>query len=131
MRVLLVSGHPPFTQGMGEWLRQQLEVHIVGHETDMEKAAQCIAHLQPDVILLEMEQDARDPSSALMRFLRDGLDTQIIGVNLQDNCISLYYKGHCVMQKVGDLLQVIQEAGKAACSPCSAKEGEQEETKDK
>jgi glycerol-3-phosphate cytidylyltransferase-like family protein len=130
MRVLIVSGHALFAQGMAEWLRQQLDVDIVGLEKDMDKATRSIEQMEPDVILLEMDQDARDPSSALMRFLRNGLDTQIIGVNLQDNCISLYYRGHWVMQKVGDLLQVIQEAGKEACSPCSAKEVDEEKTRD-
>jgi len=125
MRVLVVSSSPPFAQGMGEWLREQLDVEIVGQESGIEEAAQRIEQLQPDLILLEMDQDARDRSGALMRFLRNGLDTQIIGVNLQDNCISFYYKDRWVMQKVGDLLQVIREAGKAACSSCSAEEEEE------
>lgn len=124
MRVLVVSDYPPFAEGMDAWLRQQLDVDIVGQEKNLEKATQSIERLQPDVILLEMSQNAPDPSEALMRFLRNGLDTQIIGVNLQDNCISLYYKDRWVMQKVSDLLQVIRESGKEACSPCSAKEGE-------
>lgn len=124
MRVLVVSDSPPFAQGMGEWLRQQLDVEIVGQESHIEEATQHIEALQPDLILLEMDQEARDPGGALMRFLRNGLDTQIIGVNLQDNCISFYYKDRWVMQKVGDLLQVIREAGKATCNPCSAEEME-------
>jgi DNA-binding NarL/FixJ family response regulator len=115
MRVLIVSSHTAFARGMDEWLRQQTGLDIVGRESDMEKAAQCIAHLQPDVILLDVGDEARDPTAALMRFLRNGLHTQIIGVNLQDNCISFYYKDQRVMQRVGELLQVIQEAGNAAC----------------
>ena len=130
MRVLVVSSHTLFAQGMDKWLRQQTGVDVVGQESDIERAAQCIAHVQPDVILLEIDQDARDPTAALMRFLRNGLDTQIIGVSLQDNCISLYYKGHWVMQKLGDLLRVIQEAGKAACSPCSANEEDCEKARE-
>jgi hypothetical protein len=122
MRVLIVSGRELFAEGMGEWLRQQLDVDIVGQESDMDKAAESVAQLQPDVILFEIEHDARDPSGALMRFLRNGLDTQIVGVNLQENCISLYYKGHWVMQKVGDLLHVIQEAGDPGLSLRSADE---------
>jgi hypothetical protein len=34
------------------------------------------------------------------------------------------------MQKVGDPLQVMQEAGSAACSQCRAKEVGEEERKD-
>lgn len=114
MRVLIVSDRALFAQGLDEWLRQQLDVDIVGQERSMDRAAEAVESLKPDVILLELEQQARDPSEALIRFLRNGLDTQIIGVNLQDNCISLYYKGHRVMQKVADLLQVIREPGGAA-----------------
>jgi DNA-binding NarL/FixJ family response regulator len=127
MRVLIVSGHALFAKGMGEWLRQQLDVDVVGIERDIERATQSIEDLQPDVILLETDQQTRDPSDALMRFLRNGLDTQIVGVNLQDNCISIYYRGHRMMPKVGDLLQVIQEAGKPDLSQSSVKEANGQE----
>ena len=110
MRVFIVSSQLLFSQGMQEWLRQQTGIDVVGRETDMERAAQRIADLQPDLILLDISDQARDPTAALMRFLRDGLDTKIIGVNLRDDCISIYYKDQRVMQGVGDLLQVIQEA---------------------
>jgi DNA-binding NarL/FixJ family response regulator len=114
VRVLIVSSQTLFARGMDEWLRQQAGVDIVGREADMACASRCIEHLQPDVVLLDIGDQARDPTAALMRFLRDGLDTQIVGLNLRDECISIYYKGHGVMQGAGDLLRAIEEAGHPA-----------------
>jgi hypothetical protein len=57
-----------------------------------------------------------------MQFLRGSWDTRMIGVNLRDECITIHYEGPGVMQGMGDPLQVIQEAGNAACGERSAKE---------
>ncbi len=109
MRVLIVSSHTLFDQGMDEWLRQQTGVDIVGRETDMGSAAQCIEQLQPDVILLDIGDKTHDPTAALMRFLRDRLDTKIIGVHLRDGCLSIYCEKQHLTQEMKGLLEVMGE----------------------
>jgi hypothetical protein len=49
----------------------------------------CEVHclLQPDLVLLDIGGETHDPTAALKQFLRDRLDTKIIGVDLGDNCI--------------------------------------------
>lgn len=126
MRVLVVSDHRLLGQGMEEWLRQQAGLDVVGRAADMGQAAQAIEQLQPDVILLEVSDQARDPTAALMRFVRNGSGTKVIGVNLGDDCISIYYEGHRAMQGVGDLLRIIQEVGNIAGGECQAEEVESE-----
>jgi hypothetical protein len=58
-----------------------------GPGSDLEKAARRIERLQPDPVLLDISGEAHDSTAALMQLLRDRLDTSIIGVNLQDDCI--------------------------------------------
>ena len=107
-----------------ELLRMNLgaQGYIIHTALSGAEALSSVRTSRPDLILLDISDQAHDPTAALMRFLRDGLDTRIIGVNLRDDCISIYYKDQRVMQGVGDLLRVIQEAENAACSECSAKE---------
>jgi DNA-binding NarL/FixJ family response regulator len=114
MRVLIVSSHTLFGQGMDEWLRQQTGVDIVGRETDIDSAEQRIEQLQPDVILLDIGDEANDPTAALMRFLRDRLDTKIIGVHLRDSCVCIYCKKQHLTQEMKGLLEVM---GKARSDP--------------
>jgi hypothetical protein len=49
----------------------------------------------------------------------------LIAVNLREECITIHNKGPGVIRGVADLLQVMQEAGSAACSQCRAKEVDQ------
>jgi hypothetical protein len=122
IRVLIVSAQALFGEAVEAWLRQQRGLDVIAWEPESGRAVEDIQSLEPDVIIFDTSAAARDPINALMRFLSDKSERQIIGVNSQDNCISLYYKGHWVMQKVGDLLEIIQETEKAACSQCNAKE---------
>jgi chemotaxis response regulator CheB len=111
MRVLVVSSHPWFGQGMEEWLRRQTGLDIVGREGDMETAARRIVQVQPDVILLDIRDRAKDPTMALMGFLRDRLGAKIIGVSLRDDYVCIYCEEHRVVQEVADLLEVMKGAG--------------------
>jgi DNA-binding NarL/FixJ family response regulator len=111
MRVFIVSSHSLFAQGMEEWLRQQAGLDIVGRESDMARAAPYIEQLQPDLILFDISDEARDPTAALIRFVRDRLDTKIVGVHLRDSCICIYCKRQHLAQEVRGLLEVIEEAG--------------------
>jgi len=110
MRVFIVSSRSLFGKGMEEWLRQQTGLDIVGRESDMGRAARCIEQLQPDVILFDIPDEARDPMAALVRFLRDRLDAKIIGLHLRDNYMCIYCKRQRLMQEVRGLLEVMKEA---------------------
>ena len=99
-------------------------------ETALQSATQCTERLEPDVILLDVSDQAWDPAAALMRFFRNRLDIRVIGVNLGDNSISIGCEVHLLMLGVEGQLRVIQEAANAACSECRAKEVDDRGTQD-
>jgi hypothetical protein len=87
MRVFAVSC-PAIRAGNGRVAPQQTGLDILGQENRGDRAAQRIAHPQPHSSLLDTDDEAHDPTAAHVQLLRDGLDSQTIGVNLQDECIS-------------------------------------------
>jgi DNA-binding NarL/FixJ family response regulator len=107
----MVSSHPLFGEGMEQWLRRQTGLDILGRESDVDRASQRIANLQPDVILLDISDKAKDSTMALMGFLRDRLGTKVIGVNLQDSSVCIYCADRLAIREVADLLEVMKGAG--------------------
>jgi len=106
-RVFILSNHPLFGQGVESLLRQEARLEIVGQETDVDKAVERIKELQPNVVILDCAEPACDPTLAVMRILREGLETKVIGLNLQDNTMYIYHGEQRVVKEVKDLMEAI------------------------
>ena len=107
-RVFILSSHPLFSQGVENLLRRESGLEIVGRETDVDKAVERIKELQPDVVILDCAEPRCDPTLAVMRILREGLETKVIGLNLQDNTMYIYRGEQRVVQEVKDLIEAIE-----------------------
>jgi chemotaxis response regulator CheB len=83
-------------------------VDIAGRETNVDQALERIKELQPDVVILDSADPACDPMPAVMRILRDGLGTKVIGLNLQDNTLCIYRGEQRVVKEVKDLVEAIE-----------------------
>lgn len=108
VRVLIISRHRLLGQGLMDWLRQQKGLDVVGWETDVDKADERIADLQPDVVIHDTSSSERTPLAALMRLLADRPGAKIIGVNLQDNCISIYNSEQHAIEHVREFLEAVR-----------------------
>ena len=106
-RIFILSSHPLFSQGVESLLRQQPGVEIVGRETDVDKAMECIKELQPDVVILD-GGPTRDPTLAVVRILGEGVGTKLIELNLQDNTVYVYRGEQRVVKDVKDLIEAIE-----------------------
>ena len=102
-RVLIVSSHPLFGRGVESLLRQETRLDIVGWEADIDKAVERIRELQPDVVIL----DSGDPTPEVLRILREGLGTKVIGLNLQDSTMCVYRGEQRVVKRIEDLVEAI------------------------
>ena len=109
-RVFILSSHPLFSQGVENLLRQESRLEIVGREADVDKAVERIKELQPDVVILDGGDPARDPTLAVMRILREGLGAKVIGLNLQDNKMFIYRGEQRVVKEVKDLVEAIESS---------------------
>jgi chemotaxis response regulator CheB len=110
MRVLILSSHPLFGQGVESLLRQQAGMEIVGREADVDSAIERIKELQPEVVILDSGAPACDPTPAVMRILREGVGTKVIGLNLQDNTMCIYRGEQRVVKEVADLMEAIESS---------------------
>jgi DNA-binding NarL/FixJ family response regulator len=106
-QVFILSSHPLFGQGVESLLRQEARLEIVGQETDADKAIERIKELQPNVVILDCAEPGCDPAPAVMRILREGVETKVIGLNLQDNTMCIYRGEQRVVKDVKDLVQAI------------------------
>jgi DNA-binding NarL/FixJ family response regulator len=110
MRVLILSSHPLFGQGVESLLRREVRLDIVGRETDIDRAVECIKELRPDVVIVDSGDPAGDPTPAVMRILREGVGVKVIGLNLQDNTMCIYRGELRVVKEVKDLVEAIEHS---------------------
>jgi DNA-binding NarL/FixJ family response regulator len=109
-RVLILSSHPLFGQGVESLLRQESRLEVVGREADVDQAMERIKELQPDVVVIDSADPAGDPTPALMCILREGVGIKVIGLNLQDNTVCIYRGEQRVVREVKDLVQAIEHS---------------------
>jgi chemotaxis response regulator CheB len=107
-RVFILSFHPLFGQGVESLLRREARLEIVGQETDADKALERLKEIRPDVVILDCAETACDPTPAVMRILREGLGTKVIGLNLQDNTLYIYRGEQRLVKEVKDLIEAIE-----------------------
>ncbi len=110
MRVLILSNHPLFGQGVESLLRRETGLEIVGRDADVDKAMERIKELQPDVVILDSGDPSCTLTPAVMRILREGVETKVIGLNLQDNTICIYRGEQRVVKEVKDLLEAMEHS---------------------
>jgi DNA-binding NarL/FixJ family response regulator len=107
-RVFILSCHPLFGQGVEILLRQEPGLEIVGREADVDQAVEHIHELRPDVVIFDNNDPEVDFRPVVMRILRKGLGTKIIGLNLRDNTLCIYRGEQRVLKEVKDLVEAIE-----------------------
>jgi chemotaxis response regulator CheB len=113
VRVLIVSAQPLFGQGVEAWLRQQRGLDIIGWEAETGRAVSRIQQLKPDVIILDTSAFAMSPTTALMEFLSHTSDSQIVGIDLRNNSVSVFGREQPATAQLGELLDLLKEHGVA------------------
>jgi len=108
-RVIILVGHRLFGPGVETLLREEEGLEIVGRETDANRAVERIRELQPDVAIVDSADPACDSGSIVMRILREGPRTSVIGVNLEENTLSVYHGERRAVTGVRDLVEAIQK----------------------
>ncbi len=106
-RVFILSTHPLFSQGVESLLRHEPGLEIVGWQADVDNAIERIKELQADVVILDSGDLACNLTPAVMRILREGGGTKVIGLNLQDNTMCIYRGEQRVVKEVKDLVEAI------------------------
>lgn len=69
IRILLVDDHPLVRQGLRMFIELQEDMQVVGEASTGAQAVELAAHLQPDVILLDLVMPGMDGVEATRRIL--------------------------------------------------------------
>ena len=108
-RIFIFSSHALLGHGIGELLRHEAGVEIVGQEADLQRAMERIAVLAPDVVVVDAQGVSSDWAMFMAHSLQKGSQSCVIAVNLENNVISIYHGEHKTMRDVGDFLHAIQD----------------------
>ena len=107
-RIFIISRHPLFGEGIEELLHQQSGAIVLGREQDMAKAIQQIFELQPDIVIFDCNDEQIDISSAVMQILQKGVNTRVIGLDLNENMIYTHTREQQVVKEIDDLLKAVE-----------------------
>jgi len=105
-RVFIVASHPLFAQGVEELLGGQPGLQVVGRGAAALNVLDTIHNARPDVVILDADSDAQ--TTLLPTLLRENLGIKVLGLNLEDNRIDIYYQQQVVGTDVRDLVTAIR-----------------------
>jgi TorA maturation chaperone TorD len=105
----MLSGQLLFSRGIEELLCQQPGLEIVGRETDVDRALDCIRRLRPDVVILDSKDLASTPANVVAAIFREAPQARVISLNLENDQIQVYHGERRAAQSIDDLRSVIDE----------------------
>src|SRR5512144_2369942 len=84
-RVLIASSHPLFGEGLRRLLqeRQQTGVEVVGMVANLEEAIQALDRLDPDLIIVDYDDERLNRDEFLARFVEGEKKLRVVLVSLQ------------------------------------------------
>src|SRR5262245_28838197 len=106
--VFIISKNLMFGDGLKSLLSRVAKFNIVGQETSVDRAIEQVKKIQPDVIILDSEDDVYAVNLMLIRILQPYCSVKVIGLNLQSNDLYTYQTSYRVAQGAEDLVDVIQ-----------------------
>ncbi len=85
-RVLIASSHPLFAQGLRSLLlaRYQRQVEIVGVATNLEEALVALERQQPDLIIVDYDDQVFNREEFLARFVESARKLRVVLISLQN-----------------------------------------------
>ncbi len=105
-RVFILTDHPLFAESVETLLRDQGDVEIVGAEGITPESLARIRELRPDVMVVAASgEHQRD---LVMRLFDEVPGAKIVGLDLDDNRIRIYYHAVKVGRQVEDLVEAVR-----------------------
>lgn len=106
-RVFIIWSHPLSHESV-RLLLNHPDVEIVGATADHLIAREEITRLQPDTIIVEVEEMTKGvPTEALALLESSPCVTRVIGFSLQDNRLSVYHREERTVARAEDLLGLV------------------------
>jgi hypothetical protein len=106
-RVLIVSGHPLFAEGVFRLINNQAGLEVVSVIPPCEQTLDNIHSLKPDVVVVDV--DARSQAVSLHDLIHGNPGVKFIGLSLDNNDIRVYYQHVKKSTGVEALVEAIRE----------------------
>jgi AmiR/NasT family two-component response regulator len=103
-RVFVIWTHPLFRETVSLLLRHPL-VELVGTTNDHSAARSQIIKAQPDVVIIEQNNDDEHAGEETVAILQHG--PKVVRLSLADNELSIYLRELRTVEKVADLVWLI------------------------
>lgn len=108
-RVFLLFKNPMFRSGIESLLDCKPGMEIVGRADEPEQAIKLILEQRPDVIVVDNGDSEGKLSTVINSLMKLGLRIKVIGMNLQDNSVTIYHGEKRIVKEVEDLIEAIED----------------------
>lgn len=105
-RVFVIWTHPLFLESV-RMLLDHPSIEWLGATFDYHSARNTVSDLEPDIVLIEENQE-EDVNPTLVEFLLEcPVNVRVIGLNLNDNRLSLFTHEQGMIGEAQELLQIV------------------------
>jgi DNA-binding NarL/FixJ family response regulator len=111
-RVLIVSGHPLFGEGLRSLLENRWgkRVDIVGLVSSVDQTVQALTHLKPDLIIVDYDDDHLNREEILGQFIKGKQEIRLVLLSLKDGAEGaeaiVYDRKNLSASKIEDWLEI-------------------------
>ena len=106
IRIFIIASHSLFAQGVSSLLDEQPDIQVVGLSEYNPEALQEVVALKPDVVILDLEQSARDEITDGLLSRVPGL--KLVGLSLAESNITITYLQQKTGAAVEDLVTAVR-----------------------
>ncbi|MBN1317564.1 MAG: hypothetical protein JXA42_18925 [Anaerolineales bacterium] len=106
IRIYIIASHPLFAQGVSSLLEDQPDTQIVGISELNPGTLQRIVDLKPDVVIVDLEPNARGPVANFLLSKISGL--KLVGLSLEEENITVTYLQQKTGAAVEDLVAAVR-----------------------
>lgn len=110
LRIFIISNHLMFSRGLESLLARDVELKVIGQETDVEQSIKQIKNLQPDVVIVYEDIRSGIPPSIIPEIFKVHPRAKVISLNLQNNIFYVYRATQQVAVDPEDLFKAIKVA---------------------
>jgi DNA-binding NarL/FixJ family response regulator len=105
-RVFVIWRHPLFHVSV-RMLLNHPSIEWLGSTSDYRAGRDIVADLKPDIVVIEEEQEEGSKSNTLEFLLKRSTNIRVIGLNINDNLLSIYSHEQGEIAKAEELLQIV------------------------
>jgi hypothetical protein len=106
-RVFILTGHPLFAESVETLLREQPDLEVIGVGEITPQPSTQVFDAAPDVVLIVASGKEQERIVSQLFHQLSGI--KVVGLNLDDNRIRIYYQQLKVGRQVEDLVEAIQQ----------------------